>query len=224
MIACPISVNAEFVLVSRECEPQILQPNMGILVEYLHKFQDYAKNAFLNYASFNSVLIPLRKVDRTISVDFECVRYVYDQVRHSFFPFEFQTAKTDIEFHMQSRGLSTNESIFRRNLTGPNEILFIKEDILQMLWDEFSGIFYLYQYLMLIIWYYFAYYYMAAVLTVVIVLSGVLKVLVSSEQQKKVLRMATYKDKCIVLRDGEWMSLDSRELVMGKLLNPYKRR
>lgn len=56
---------------------------------------------------------------------------------------------------------------------------------------------------------------MGMVLTGVIVASGVVKVFVSLNAQKRVLRMARFHGEVCVKRDGGWMGVGVDQLVVG---------
>lgn len=188
---------------------------MGYLVECLH----YIERPFRKYTKteHSYTLLPITYVDlKTPSIDFECIRYVYDSTNSTFSPYEFTLGSNTYELFFHSEGLKTAEADKRLALNGPNEILFEMHSLKWMIFVEFTGIYYLYQFMILLIWWYFAYYYMAFVLTSVILGSGFIKVLVSQEQQKKVIQMATVRDHMRVLRDGEWINRDTRQLCPGK--------
>jgi hypothetical protein len=57
---------------------------------------------------------------------------------------------------------------------------------------------------------------MAFVITSVIVGSGIVKVIVSSDQQRKVVDMATVHGSVKVLRAGKFYNTDNKNLCQGK--------
>ena len=151
-------------------------------------------------------------------IEFECVRYVFDSVTQSFQPCSFHTGPKNSDLVAQSVGLTASEAERRIELNGFNEIVFRVDTFAAGVIKEFTGIFYIYQLMMLLIWYYYAYYYMGIVITAVIVGSGIVKVVVSTTAQKRVLDMATFHGTCRVLRDGIWQTVDCRDLTIGDVI------
>ncbi|KAI8917468.1 hypothetical protein BC831DRAFT_406937 [Entophlyctis helioformis] len=151
-------------------------------------------------------------------IEFECVRYVFDQTTGSFEPYKFTIGPKHSDLVRQSAGLSSSEAERRHELDGPNQIVFRVDTFAKGIIKEFTGIFYIYQLMMLLIWYYYAYYYMGIVLSVVIIGSGVVKVIVSTNAQKRVLEMATFRGTSRVLRDGTWTTVDCTELTPGDVI------
>ncbi|KAJ1343476.1 hypothetical protein BSLG_001974 [Batrachochytrium salamandrivorans] len=154
-------------------------------------------------------------------IEYECVRYVLDPAMGSFEPFVFGIGPNCSDLvagTSQASGLTSVEAERRMELAGPNEITFRLDSFARGLIKEFTGIFYIYQLMMLLIWYYYAYYYMGIVLTVVILGSGIVKIIVSSKSQQRVLDMATFRGRAKVLRDNVWSSVDCSKLVPGDVI------
>jgi cation-transporting ATPase 13A3/4/5 len=85
-------------------------------------------------------------------IEFECVRYVYDERHRTFLPYNFNVGPSFADLHKQSNGLTTNDAHQRMELVGPNAIHFEGDTFAIGLVKEFSGIFYLYQMMTLWIW------------------------------------------------------------------------
>jgi E1-E2 ATPase len=215
----PTAINSlpDYILVNKKIEPAIKQPGMGKLVEWLHAVEQPFRR-FTN-TEFSSTLIPVDySNDRPASVDFECVRYVYNPAKGSFETSQFNIGSTCTSLHQQKKGLTSAVALERMNLSGPNQVLFQHDSIMSMLFVEFTGLYYLYQFMILLVWWYFAYYYMAFLLTSVIIISGMTKVFVSADQQKRVINMATFKSTVMTLRDDKWTELDTPSLVPGDVI------
>ncbi|KAI9349302.1 hypothetical protein DFJ73DRAFT_789982 [Zopfochytrium polystomum] len=151
-------------------------------------------------------------------IEFECVRYVYDDRYGNFFPYNFTVGPTFADLHLQKVGLRSADANDRMELVGPNAIVFPEDTFLSALFKEFSSVFYVYQMMMLWIWYYYAYYYMGLVLTLVIVASGLGKVVVFLRAQKRVLSMANFTGTIRALRDGNWTLLSTDQIVPGDVV------
>ncbi|KAI8608125.1 hypothetical protein BC830DRAFT_1072366, partial [Chytriomyces sp. MP71] len=151
-------------------------------------------------------------------IEFECVRYVYDERAGRFQPFSFSVGPTFADLHNQSGGLSTGDAHLRTELVGPNVIAFPADTFYTAMVKEFTGIFYIYQMMCLWTWYYYAYYYMGVVLTLVIISSGLSKVQVFLTSQRRVLSMANFSGSVRVLRNGTWAVLSTADLVPGDVI------
>ncbi|OAJ42778.1 hypothetical protein BDEG_26191 [Batrachochytrium dendrobatidis JEL423] len=197
------------------------------------QFSDAGKWVLL-MQRFEKTLQRMTKTDRAIKltrvkyttngrkyIEFECVRYVMDSATGSFEPYSFNIGPkcSDLVFGKeQANGLPSTEAERRVELCGPNEIVFKIDTFARGLIKEFTGIFYIYQLMMLLIWYYYAYYYMGIVLTIVIIASGIVKIIVSTKSQQRVLEMATFHGRAKVFRDGIWTRVDCSNLVPGDVI------
>lgn len=207
----------DYILVKKRQLDTIEYTNLGGIVQWIHKIEAPFRRFTSTDCTQTLVAVEWTEKQRAY-IDFECVRYVYDHGAGSFQPFEFPIGSTLAQLHDGATGLSESEAQRRFHLNGPNQILFKADEFGDAVFKEFSGIFYLYQFMMLVIWAYYAYYYMALLLSVVIIGSGMVKVSVATEGQKRVVAMATYFNIVRVFRDGYWASLDSRCLVPGDLI------
>ncbi|KAJ3311136.1 hypothetical protein HDV04_003099 [Boothiomyces sp. JEL0838] len=208
--------NATFILVEKRRQKAVKNDEMGQIVMWAQKIESYfSKNKV-------SVSRDLKNLQITRSgrmyIEFECVRYVFSTKRNRFEPYQFNLGSTNKEILALASGISEEEAENRIELSGPNQILFAVDTLGQGLWKEFTGIFYLYQLMMLFIWYFYAYYYMGLVLTVIIIGSGVMKVFVSNAAQQRVLEMATFTGYAKVFRNNRWTEIPSKELVVGDVM------
>jgi cation-transporting ATPase 13A3/4/5 len=209
--------NAEFVLVEKTRATTVQSGDMGRLVEIAQKVESWLRN--YTKTNISREIKPMRTTrSGRIYVEFECVRYIYNEKINSFEPYKFRVAENNAELIAMKKGLSENEALDRMELSGPNQILFEKNTFWEGIKKEFSGIFYLYQLMMLLIWYFYAYYYMGLVLTTIIIGSGIIKVLVSNAAQQRVLEMATYRGYANVFRNNRWTEIPSSHLVVGDIM------
>ena len=208
---------ASYILVEKARQAPVKFDEMGRLADMAQSLELW----FRNYTNTNvsRELNPLQKTaSGRIYIEFECVRYIYNQKAICFEPYMLSVGGKNEDLHKLRSGLRSRDVNERLELSGPNEILFTMMTFYEGIVKEFSGVFYLYQFVMLQIWYFYAYYYMAAVLTLIIVGSGVTKVLVAGTAQQRVLEMASFEGNIKVFRDNRWTEIASRELVVGDVM------
>ena len=209
--------DAEYVLIEKPRPGTVKSDEMGRLAEYVQQLEQW----FRQYTNTN-VTREVQEFKVTNSnkkfIEFECVRYIFNSKLSKFEPFQLPLHGTNADLHKYSKGLSNFEFNNRLELTGPNAILFTELSFFGGIIKEFSGVFYLYQFLMLQIWYFYAYYYMGIVLTLIITGSGVVKVMVASASQRRILEMATFRGVCNVRRDGRWTEIDTSYVVAGDII------
>ncbi|KAJ3121430.1 hypothetical protein HK100_012392, partial [Physocladia obscura] len=213
----PIS-EASMVQVEKKVPEPVAIANMGSVAEWVRKIEAKARIYFKIEHSATMVPVQLTSTGRRF-IEFECVRYVYDERNGRFQPYSFTVGPTCADLHTQSNGLTSTESRNRSELVGPNAIAFPADTFYSAMGKEFSGIFYVYQMMSLWVWMYYGYYYMGVVLTFVIVSSGISKVQVFLTAQRRVLSMANFTGTVKVLRNNnEWHTESTEELVPGDVI------
>ncbi|ORY45640.1 HAD-like protein [Rhizoclosmatium globosum] len=209
--------DATLVQVEKRVMDAVTIANMGAVAEWVRKIEAKARR-FLK-AEHSVTMVPVESTSGGRKyIEFECVRYVYDERAGRFQPYSFAVGPTYADLHKQSSGLSSNDARLREELCGPNKIAFPADTFGSALIKEFSGIFYIYQMMTLWIWYYYAYYYMGLVLTIVIISSGLSKVRVFLTAQRRVLSMANFTGVVRALRNREWVTLSTEDLVPGDVI------
>ncbi|KAJ3214485.1 hypothetical protein HDU67_001617 [Dinochytrium kinnereticum] len=208
---------ATFVLVEKKERAAVHMANMGALVEWIWKVEGIFRKMFGFEVSVTIVPVLHTTAGRRY-IEFECVRYVFNETLCTFEPYTFTVGPTFADLHRQKEGLHSTDALDRMELVGPNTIAFPADTFWTGIIKEFSGIFYVYQMMFLMIWYYYAYYYMGIVLTLVIVVSGVVKVAVYLRAQKRVLSMANFHGTVRLLRNGTWMTASTSEIVPGDVM------
>ncbi|KAJ3112290.1 hypothetical protein HDU96_004734 [Phlyctochytrium bullatum] len=218
---------ATFVVVEKKERPAVHMANMGALVEWIWKVEAKLQKIFGSgtnrtvFVNSFEVSVSIVPVQRTSGgrrfIEFECVRYVFNETLCTFEPYTFTVGPTYGDLHRQVEGLHSTDAADRIELVGPNAIAFQGDTFGSAMKKEFSGIFYIYQLMFLAICYY-AYYYMGIVLTLVIVVSGIVKVLVYLHAQKRVLSMANFKGTVKLLRNGLWVTVSTTEVVPGDVM------
>ncbi|ORX99098.1 hypothetical protein K493DRAFT_365957 [Basidiobolus meristosporus CBS 931.73] len=199
--------NGDFIQVKKKKDPMILLDDNSLLLRKLRQGEEL----FTRYFG-GDYLISTSKVMYTEKkrkyFEFQCTRYVYNPENDSFEPFVFYLAHTNEQLHKHSHGLTKEEASYRLELLGPNFISVYVPSFFVAVIQEFGAYFYLYQMMCLWVWYYFNYYYMGLVQTAVIIISAIIKVILR-------LNLAEFKEDCVVLRDGNWLTVSTTDLVTG---------
>ncbi|KAJ3029562.1 UNVERIFIED_CONTAM: hypothetical protein HDU68_011776, partial [Siphonaria sp. JEL0065] len=212
----PLSM-AQMVLVEKKMTEAVAIANMGSIAEWVRSLE----NRFRKWtgALFSVSMVSVgTTTGRRRYIEYECVRYVYDDRSATFLPYSFKVGPTCADLHRQSTGLLTSEAHNRIELAGDNRIAFPADTWYSATVKEFTGIFYIYQMQFLWIWFYYAYWYMGLVLTCVIISSGLSKVHVFLTAQKRVLSMANFVGSIRVLRNGSWVLLSTVDVVPGDVI------
>ncbi|KAJ3071989.1 hypothetical protein HDU98_004477 [Podochytrium sp. JEL0797] len=205
---------ATMVQVEKRVADAVAMANMGAVSDWVRAFEAKARRVFKAEHSVTMVPVNLTSTGRRY-IEFECVRYVFDERAGIFQPYTFNVGPTCAELHAQAAGLSSSDVYNRTEMVGPNKIAFPADTFATAVVREFSGIFYIYQMMSLWIWFYYSYYYMGVVLTFVIVSSGVEKVRVFLTAQRRVLSMANFSGTIRVCRNRQWDTVSTEDLVPG---------
>ncbi|KAJ3118511.1 hypothetical protein HK100_000591 [Physocladia obscura] len=214
----PVSLHqATLVQIEKKVSDPVAIANMGAIAKWVKSIESKFRK-FANTENSRTIVPVEISSDGRRFVEFECVRYVFDESIGRFEPFSFIVGPSCADLHGQGTGLTTSDAKTRLELVGENAIAFSADSFYSGIVKEFSNIFYVYQMMTLIIWMYYGYYYMGLVLTAVIIFSGISKVRVFLLAQRRVLSMANFTGYTRVLRDGEWFSISTRFLVPGDVI------
>ncbi|KAI7860460.1 hypothetical protein BDC45DRAFT_474316 [Circinella umbellata] len=146
---------------------------------------------------------------------YQCTRFVYHPETQLFTPHEFDLGGTNAELAKQKNGLTNEEAAKREELVGPNFIEVYVPNVLMAILREFSSFFYIYQFTVLWLFYYFAYWQVGIADTAVILLSAMVKVFVRLRSEHRIKKMAEFTDDVNILRDGQWETKSTSDLVPG---------
>ncbi|KAJ1799992.1 hypothetical protein LPJ59_001435 [Coemansia sp. RSA 2399] len=149
---------------------------------------------------------------------YQCTRYIFDRSTEQFAPFEFDTGTNHRRLVAQARGLSSEEAFNRQELVGPNFIEVKALNIFMGFAREFSGFFYIYQFIFLWAFYFYQYYQVGLVDTGIVLLSATIKVTLRMQSERRLKRMAEQEEEVLVLRDGKWAKMTTRHLVAGDIV------
>ena len=205
---------AEVVLIEKPRPATVKFDDMGRLAEYAQQLEQWLRHSTNTNVTREVIAFETTAANKQY-IEFECVRYIFNSKISKFEPFQLHLDGSNADMHKFSSGLSQLESNNRLDMCGPNEVLFKRFSFAEGLVKEFSGIFYLYQFVMLEIWFFYSYYYMGMVLSAIIIGSGIVKVLVAAAAEDRVLEMAKFRGTCKVLRDGRWSEMETNSLVVG---------
>lgn len=207
--------DATYVLVEKKVEVENVVNQKRDWVLDLLKAEKYFSS------SKNKLAFTLARVQQVNSekyIEFECVRYNYDSGKDEFTPHEFIVGLKNSDVHDQISGLTSLQAFKRGNLVGKNQLVLRHSSWWKSIKKEFGSIFYIYQLMLLLTWYFYSYYFMAFVATTIIVISGLSVAYLTRLSQAQILEMANFKGVYTVLRDGNWKSIISEELVPGDII------
>ena len=117
-----------------------------------------------------------------------------------------------------TQGLSSEEVVQRYRLVGPNIIRMAEPNAFYTVLTEFTGPFYIYQSMLIWAWSPLWYYYMALVYLVVVGFSGIAVGLSKYFNAKMLYQLTHITGELRVIRDGEVITLQQRELVPGDIV------
>ncbi|KAJ1568913.1 hypothetical protein HK096_004877, partial [Nowakowskiella sp. JEL0078] len=172
---------------------------MGYIAEKVRKLEKIFRKATRTDVSvhvvpvFNNEL--LGGVGQGRYIEFECVRYIFDEKTGNFEAGVANVGPTHSDLHGQAGGLTTSEARFRRDRIGPNAIMFPADGWLSALNKD-----------------------MGLLLSFVIVVSGFGKVQVFLKAQRRVLQMVAFHGTEYVRRDGLWKKVPVEDIVPGDVM------
>ncbi|KAI7886821.1 HAD-like protein [Lichtheimia hyalospora FSU 10163] len=146
---------------------------------------------------------------------YQCTRYLYNPDTRHFSPYAFNLGQQCNELAKQNHGLTSDEAFRRQEMIGTNFIEVYVPHFMMALLREATSFFYIYQFTILWLFYYYDYWQVAIADTGVIFLSALFKVIVRLRAEKRIKSMAEFTDNINLLRDGEWKTLSTAEMVPG---------
>ncbi|CAE7220470.1 Atp13a2, partial [Symbiodinium sp. CCMP2456] len=190
---------------------------------------------FLSLSGASSQTIPL-KYDHSSKlwyVEFRCQRYVYDPVTDGFLQhdpstslrkghaaFDALLAEGGLRTKSPSpQGFKSVEEMYRSS--GPNRIPFEVDGWTQALTEEFSTLFFLYQFAIYAVCVWFSYWHYTIIAMTIAVISGFFNTSVRLASQQSIKSMMEQQLTAHVLRDGQVVEVDANELVPGDILKVH---
>lgn len=150
-------------------------------------------------------------------LEFQHLRYYYDEQTDRFVPGVVSIGQTYSDLRAESQGLSTAMQLQRLDTVGPNRIEIEMPPMVVSVVGEFFTFFYIYQIMCYYVWFYGSYWNMGLVMIVVVAASAVINIATKRRMQASVVKMTKYSTLVQVNRNGEWIKVDSQDLVPGDL-------
>ncbi|KAG2774185.1 putative cation-transporting ATPase 13A3 [Phytophthora cactorum] len=152
-------------------------------------------------------------------VDFQHLRYVYNEELRQFIPTEISIGRTYADIGAAGNsGLTTIEAQKRLQTIGLNVVDVNMPSLLTSILHEFLTLFYIYQIMCYYVWYYFTYWDMGIVMTLVVLGTAIINIYTKRKMQAAIVKMTRYRTEVSVLRDNQWQELESSQLVPGDLI------
>ncbi|DAZ98290.1 TPA: hypothetical protein N0F65_008876 [Lagenidium giganteum] len=151
-------------------------------------------------------------------VEFQHLRYIYDEFYGKFVPGTIPLPETFEQFLEQSEGLNEVEYCRRLATVGKNSIEVPMPTMMQSIVQEVVSFFYIYELMCYYVWYFTGYWNVTVVNTAIII--GVMTINIVSRRRMmaNILKMTRYASGVAVRREGIWQTIKSSELVPGDLV------
>ncbi|KAF4315024.1 hypothetical protein JM18_009565, partial [Phytophthora kernoviae] len=111
--------------------------------------------------------VPVKHADSLRLLEFQNLRYIYDDTEKCFVPGVVALAETHRDILHDANGLSTSEAERRLQTVGTNAMDVVMPSIAISVIQEFFTLFYIYQIMCYYVWYYFTYWNLGIVMTMV---------------------------------------------------------
>ncbi|CAI5728956.1 unnamed protein product [Peronospora destructor] len=162
--------------------------------------------------------VPIMKVNSLRIVEFQHLRYIYEETEQRFVPGFIALGRTYDDMNREARGLSDTEAQHRINTVGLNSVDVEMPSLLVSIAHEFFTLFYVYQIMCYYVWYYFTYWNMGIVMTIVVLGAAVVNICTQRQIQSSLVKMTRYRTDVMVFRGGEWRTMSSPDLAPGDLV------
>ncbi|CAH0519300.1 unnamed protein product [Peronospora belbahrii] len=207
----------DFVYMLKRDETEVLLADQSGVSDFVAKVENYfaPKGKLSGYRT----TVPVVKVDGLRLVEFQHLRYIYEETEHRFVPGAVALGRTYDEINREARGLTDAEAKHRINTVGPNSVDVEMPSLLVSMAHEFFTLFYIYQIMCYYVWYYFTYWNMGIVMTIVVLGAAVVNIYTQRQIQSSIVKMTRYRTDVKVFRDGKWRTVSSHDLAPGDLVN-----
>ncbi|KAI8318157.1 hypothetical protein GQ54DRAFT_336437, partial [Martensiomyces pterosporus] len=219
-IECPLHQARVVQIEERRDEVIMMEGNANRLTAIVNRVRDAIVHRFgLNIVTETCPTQHIKVGEESrMYIEYHCTRYVYDREKGKFQCNAFDLGNTHRALLSNRSGLSEAEASDRASRIGENFIRVAVPSFPIALLQEFFNYFYLYQMMCMWVWFYFNYYKMALVQFGVIIISAFIKVAIRLRSEHKVKSLAEHKSECRVKRDGQWVTLNTADLVPGDVV------
>ncbi|EGZ08658.1 hypothetical protein PHYSODRAFT_318641 [Phytophthora sojae] len=156
-------------------------------------------------------------------VDFQHLRYIYNDESRRFVPSEISIGRTYADIGAAGgSGLSSVEAERRLHTIGLNVVDVAMPSLLSSILHEFLTLFYIYQIMCYYVWHYFTYWNMGIVMTLVVLGTAIINIYTKRNMQAAIVKMTRYRTEVTVFRDNGWQLVESSLLVPGDLVQVYE--
>eukprot|EP00644_Phytophthora_capsici_P009380 jgi/Phyca11/563883/estExt2_Genewise1.C_PHYCAscaffold_130310 len=206
----------EFVYMLKRDDTEVLLADRSGVSDLVAKVESFfaSKGKISGYRT----TVPVVEVDGLRIVEFQHVRYVYEETEGRFVPGAVALGRTYDDMQQEAGGLSNTEATHRINTVGSNSVDVEMPSLPVSMAHEFFTLFYIYQIMCYYVWYYFTYWNMGIVMTVVVLGAAVVNIYTQRQIQSSIVKMTRYRTDVNVFRSGEWVVLSSPDLAPGDLV------
>ncbi|OWZ08742.1 P-type ATPase (P-ATPase), partial [Phytophthora megakarya] len=155
----------EFVYMLKRDETEVLLADRSGVSDFVAKVENFfaSKGQISGYRT----TVPVERVDGLRIVEFQHLRYVFEESEQRFVPGAVALGRTYDDMQQEASGLSDTEATHRINTVGSNSVDVEMPSLPVSMAQEFFTLFYIYQIMCYYMWYYFTYWNMGIVMTVV---------------------------------------------------------
>ncbi|KAG2764160.1 Cation-transporting ATPase 13A2 [Phytophthora cactorum] len=206
----------EFVYMLKRDETEVLLADRSGVSDFVAKVESFfaSKGKISGYRE----TVPVVEVDGLRFVEFQHLRYVYEETEQRFVPGAVALGRTYNDMQQEASGLSDTEARHRINTVGSNSVDVEMPSLPVSMAHEFFTLFYIYQIMCYYVWYYFTYWNMGIVMTVVVLGAAVVNIYTQRQIQSSIVKMTRYRTDVTVFRAGEWRVLSSPDMAPGDLV------
>ncbi|CAI5741640.1 unnamed protein product [Hyaloperonospora brassicae] len=211
----PLS-ECDFVYMLKRDETEVMLSDRSGVSDFVAKVENYfaPKGRLSGYRT----TVPVRVEDNFRIVEFQHLRYIYEENHKRFVPGVVALGRTYDDMHQEAGGLTDTEARLRINTVGPNSVDVEMPSLLVSIAQEFFKLFYIYQVMCYYVWYYFTYWNMGIVMTIVVLGAAAVNIYTQRQIQSSIVEMTRYRTDVMVCRNGEWRKLSSPDLAPGDLV------
>ncbi|KAG6583087.1 P-type ATPase (P-ATPase) Superfamily [Phytophthora cinnamomi] len=206
----------QYVYMLKRDDTEVLLADRSGVSDFVAKIESFfaSKGKISGYRT----TVPVVEVDGLRIVEFQHLRYVYEETEQRFVPGAVALGRTYNDMLQESSGLSDSEAKHRINTVGSNSVDVEMPSLPMSMAQEFFTLFYIYQIMCYYVWYYFTYWNMGIVMTVVVLGAAVVNIYTQRQIQSSIVQMTRYRTDVTVFRDGEWRELSSPDIAPGDLV------